>query len=159
MAALHPDERRDSTLLESPFHLVGGQRELERIGIPADHLMNGVDLFERGRHRALTRELDRHINRPELAADSAGPQARDVGHDRWLRLCDVELLEVPLRLFPERPGVVVVTIDERRLLEQPAGTFEQGGVVRLREHGGDGQADAESGPETGQHSLILNAEC
>src|SRR5262249_36088627 len=108
------------------------------------------DLFERGRHRA-SGHIDRHIYGPELAANTAGTQPRDVGHDRRLRFCDVELLEVPLRLLPQRPWIVVVAVDERRLPQQCTGAFEEGGIIQLREGSRQREADAEKHREPCEH--------
>ena len=61
--------------------------------------------------------VDGHVHRPELAAHAALAQARDVGHQRRHRLGDVGLAEVTAGVEPaERPRVVVVPVDERRLL-------------------------------------------
>ena len=69
----------------------------------------------------------RHVDRPELSADAARRQPREVGHDRRLRLPHVELVEVALRLLPHRPRVVVVAVDDRRVAEQPPGAVEHAG--------------------------------
>ena len=55
-------------------------------GILAHHPVDDVDLLERGGDGRLSLQLDRHVDRPELPADAAGAQPRDVGHDRRLRL-------------------------------------------------------------------------
>ena len=65
------------------------------------------------------------VDRPELPADAARSEPRDVGHDRRLRLRDVELVEVALRLLAQRPRIVVVAVDERRVLVQRAGALER----------------------------------
>ncbi len=95
MAALHADERRDLALLEDPLDVVGGQRQLERVGMLPHHAMDEVDLLEGGGDRGLAGELDRDVDRPELAADRAAAQPRDVGHQRRLRAADVQLVEIP----------------------------------------------------------------
>jgi hypothetical protein len=59
--------------------VVGGRGQLEHVGMGGDDAADGVDLFE-GLARRLGRGLGGgHIDRPELAADAAGPQARNVG--------------------------------------------------------------------------------
>ena len=75
VAALHPDERGDPALLEDPLHVVRRQRQLERLRVAPDHLMDGVDLLERRGHGGLARQLDRHVDGPELPTDAARLEA------------------------------------------------------------------------------------
>ena len=88
--------------LEDPLDVVGRQRQLERLRILPDHPMDDVDLLERRGDGGLSLELDRHVDGPELPADAAGLEPRDVGHDRRLRLPDVELVEVARRVVLAR---------------------------------------------------------
>ncbi len=44
------------------------------------HAMDDVDLFERRAHRLLALHRRGHVDRPELPADAALAEARDVGH-------------------------------------------------------------------------------
>ena len=99
MPAFHADERRDLALLEDALDVVGGERQLERVRVLAHHAMDDVDLLERRGHGALPAIVGRDVDRPELPADAAGAQPRDVRHDRRLRLADVELVEVAAAAF------------------------------------------------------------
>src|SRR5437660_88347 len=98
MAAFHADHRRNLPGAMDPLYIVGGERELERVGVLPHHAMDDVDLLQRGGDGRLPLELHGNVDRPELAAYAASPQARDVGHDRWLRRADVEILEPPRRI-------------------------------------------------------------
>jgi hypothetical protein len=106
--------------------------------------MDDVDLLESGRDRGVAGELDRHVDRPELAADAAGAQARDVGHDRGLGFGDVEAVEIARGVLAHRPRVVIVAVDERRLLVQRARPIELR-VRRLARRGGEGDRRKERG--------------
>ena len=93
----------------------------ERLGPAAHHAMDDVDLFERGAHRLLALHRRRHVDRPELAADAALAQPRDVGHQLRHAAGDVGLGEIAARIeSAQRPRVVVVAVDERHLLVQRA---------------------------------------
>ena len=113
MPALHADERRDLPALEDPLDVVGGQRQLEGVGVLPHHAVDDVDLFERGGDRRLALQLGGDVDRPELPADAAGSRRAMSVMMRRLRLVDVELVEVALRVLAQRPRVVVVPVDER----------------------------------------------
>ena len=55
------------------------QRQLQRVRVTRDQLADQVDLLEGGRHRRVALELGRDEDRPELAADAALGQPRQVG--------------------------------------------------------------------------------
>ena len=128
VAALHADQRSDPALLERPLHVVCRERQLEGVGGLAHHAIDDVDLLERRCDRALPGELGWDIDRPELAADPAAAQPRDVRHDRRLRLTDVQLVEILLRVLPDCPRVVVVSVDQRRRLEQRPRPVEEASI-------------------------------
>jgi hypothetical protein len=129
MSSLHSDERGNLPCLVDPLDVGGRGCQLERFRILPHHAMDDVDLLERGRDRGLSLQRHRHVHRPELPADATGLQAGDVGHDRGLRLRDVQRVEVARWiLLAERPRVVIVAVDEERLLVDRAGTRE---VIRL----------------------------
>ena len=73
-----------------------------------------VDLLERLRHGLVRRQVGRHVDRPELAADAAGAQPRKIGHERRHARRDVGLGVVG-RLearAPQRPQQIVVPVDQ-----------------------------------------------
>jgi hypothetical protein len=122
----HPDERRDLSLLENPFDVVSGERQLERFGVPPHHAMDHVDLFESGGDGLLARHRGRNVDRPELPADPSRLQPRDVGVYRRLRLADVQLLQIAVGCrFPQLPRIVIVPVDERGRPVQPPCSFEE----------------------------------
>ena len=94
----------------------------ERLGPAPRHAMDDVDLLERGAHRLLALHRRGHVDRPELAAEAALAQARDVGHQLRHAAGDVGLGEVARRDRAPRSahGIVVVPVDERHLLVQRA---------------------------------------
>ena len=99
-----------------------------------------------------------HVDRPELAADAAGLEPRDVGHQRRCALGDVGLAEVAPRVdLAQRPRVVVVAVDERYLRVQGLGAgnqFRLGGKGRLG-HGHGERHGARAGEE-GAHGRNCN---
>ena len=54
-------------------------RQLEGVGIALDQAVDVVDLLHRRLHGVRPGDLDRHVDRPELAAHAPLAQARDVG--------------------------------------------------------------------------------
>ena len=139
VTAFHADHRGDAALLEGALDVVGTERQLEGLGPLLQHAVHDVDLLHRGHHRLGRRNRRRHVDRPELPAEAAGPQPRDVGHQRRHALRDVGLREIASRIeSAQRPGIVVVAVDERRLPVQGLGAGEQ---VRLRREGGRGHEE------------------
>ena len=61
--------------------VVGRERERKRIRVALDHPQRDVDLLELGAREAALADVGRarDVHRPELAADAARAQARDVG--------------------------------------------------------------------------------
>ena len=126
VAALHADHRRDLAGLEGPLHVVCRRRQHERVGVLRDHAMDDVDLLEGRAHGLLALHRGRHVDRPELPADAAGTEARDVGHHRRLRLADVQHVQIAAgALLAKRPGVVVVAVDDGHGLVQGRGAIRQ----------------------------------
>ena len=70
----------DLACLERTFHIVCRAGQHERVRVLRDHAMDDVDLLERRAHGLLALHRGRDVDRPELPADAAGAQARDVGH-------------------------------------------------------------------------------
>ena len=107
--------------------VVGRQRQRERVRVPRDHAMDDVDLLERRGDRAAgpcpalaTARRPTRTARRRRRRVSRG----DVGHDRRLRLADVELVEIAFGLLADRPRVVVVPVDDRRVAQQPLRALE-----------------------------------
>ena len=79
MAALHPNQRRNTPTAAHTFNIVGAQGETERIGVTFDHSVDEVDLFQRCRHGFSTCHGRRHVHRPELPGHLADAQSGDIG--------------------------------------------------------------------------------
>ena len=157
MPAFHADERRDLALLEDALDVIGGQRQLECLGVLAHHAVDDVDLLERRRHGR--RIICRDVDRPELTADAARTQAGDVGHDRGLRFGDVELVQIAPGILSERPRVVVVPVDEWHLLLQLPRARQKGRVALLRLSGGDqrqGEDECERSQGTSHDGIMAH---
>ena len=80
--------------LNDALDVSGGAGELEGLRPPLRHAMDDVDLFEGDADRFLAHHRRRRVDRPELSADAALAQARNVGHQFRHRLRDVGLAEV-----------------------------------------------------------------
>ena len=79
-----------------------------------------VDLLERGAHGCVALQGGRDEDRPELGADPALPQARQVGVGGAASLRYVEPVEVVAGPLPRLPGEVVVPVDDRVPAEEVA---------------------------------------
>ena len=89
VAALNANQRSDTFGLERALDVRGCVSDLERLGPPHGHAMDDVDLLEGCPHGFIALHARRHIDRPELAADAALPQTRNVGHQFRHRLRNV----------------------------------------------------------------------
>ena len=120
VAALHADERGDLPLAMDALDVGGGQGQLEGLGITRHHLVDDVNLLEHRLHRGRAGGHRGHIHRPELGADAAGAQARDVRDQRRAELAGVarqiNRAEV-VAVLAVLPGQVVVAVNERRLAQ------------------------------------------
>jgi hypothetical protein len=126
--AFHADERRDLALLLDALDIVGGERERHRVRVHRHHAVDDVDLLEGlrdGLGGVLAGLWRRHVDGPELRADAAGAQPRDVRHERRLRPADVDLRQVALRVLTHRPRVVVVAVEDGRVAQQAPRAFSQ----------------------------------
>ena len=116
--------------------VVGGERELERVGIRGVEAMHDVDLLERGLHRVRALQRRRDVDGPELRADAARREARDVGVQRLLELrlvlAEVDLRELVLHPLAVLPGQVVVAVDERDVAEDAVDARVLGAGVMAR---------------------------
>jgi hypothetical protein len=88
---------------------VGAGHQDQVVGIPLDHQVDRVHLLERRGDRLLPGEGAGDEHRPELSADSAGPEPRQVGVQLRLRAGDVDGGEVVGELA-HGPRQVVVTV-------------------------------------------------
>jgi hypothetical protein len=110
------------------IRVIGGSRNLERLGIARHQRVDTVDLFQRRRHRVLALQRGRDIDRPELAAEPARAHTRDVGVQLRLRQLDVHLVEVVARVLAHGPRQIVVPVDQRHLFQQLVRAREQRGI-------------------------------
>ncbi len=120
ITALHPDQAGDPARREDGVHLVGGLGQTEGLGMGGDDPLGRVDLFERLLDRLARRQAGRHIDRPELTADAAGPQSCDVGVQLGGRrqiLGQINGVDIVSILLSQRPWQVVVPVDQRRRLQ------------------------------------------
>lgn len=91
--------------------------------------VDGVDLFQRGADRVVALERVQYVHRPELGADSASVQPREVGVQFRLRAGDVDPFELVAGAVTARRGRCV-----RRSPvggQQRAGPLDCSGVIRL----------------------------
>jgi hypothetical protein len=154
MSAFHADERRDLALLEDALDVVHGECQLERLRVLAHHAVHDVDLLERRRHGR--RIICRDVDRPELSADTACPEPRDVGHDRRLGPGDVELVQIAPGILSERPGVIVVPVDERHLpVQLPRARKERRVVLGRLGDCGNGKDEKTKCDKNGPHNRRL----
>ena len=84
VAALDPDQRSDLARLVDANDIIGGERELEVVGIGFDDPLDGVDLLERVADRVVAGDVRRDVDRPELRADAALMKPCHVGHQRMV---------------------------------------------------------------------------
>ncbi len=116
VAALNANQRSDTFGVERALDVRGCVGDLKCLGPPHGHAMDDVDLFEGCPHGFIALHARRHIDRPELAADAALAQTRNVGHQFRHRLRNVGLAEVAARIeTSQRPWIVVVPVDDGRL--------------------------------------------
>jgi len=115
VAALHADHRGDAAGLERALDVSGGVGNLEDRRPLLRHAMDHVDLLHRHARRFLAHHRRGRIHRPELPADAALPQARNIGHQLGNGFGDVGFAEVLAGIeIAQRPWIVVVPVDQRR---------------------------------------------
>ena len=118
--------------LKIRIDVCGRARLFERVGVAPQHLVDRGHLLQRRRDGALSLQGRRHVDGPELRADLPVSQARNVGLQLRLLAADVDPVEVVEHVLAHRPGQVVVPVEERRFLHQPACPLERGVRRRLR---------------------------
>ena len=93
MTALRAEQRGDPAGREDPLYVLRGQGEFKLAGVAPDHPPHQVDLLQGGRHGRLTGQRRGHVHRPELAADPARGQPRQVGLGEADRLTQVRAIQ------------------------------------------------------------------
>ena len=87
-----------------------------------DHLERDVDLLELDLGCPLAGRIERAVDRPELPADPTRPQPLDVGVE-WGGASQIVRIRLDIvrrdLASADRPGQIVVSIDERRGREYP----------------------------------------
>ena len=107
-----------------PLDVVRRAGHFEHVRIPRDHRLDDCDLLERGLQRlAFNPGAGWHIDRPELRLDTALAQPRDIGVQGWAGCRDVQLLERRRTVLAQRPGQIVVPIDEHGRVVNLLGPF------------------------------------
>jgi hypothetical protein len=132
VAALGAEQRGDPAAGEGGQHVVGAECELQVVRVAADHPVDEVDLLQRGGHRGVTLQRAGDVDRPELAADPAAPQPRQVGVRRRHGTRQVHPVQVGSEPGAQRPRQVVVAVDQRVPAQQGAGRGEVVGHPALR---------------------------
>jgi hypothetical protein len=103
VSALGAEQRSDLAARESAFRVFGRQRQFQVIRVTADHPVDEIDLFERRGQSRFALQRAGHVDRPELGADPAAPEPRQVSVHRWHIGREVHLAAVeaePLADFP-----------------------------------------------------------
>ena len=150
--ALDPHQRRDLALRSRRADFGGGLGEHEGVGVRAHHALDDVDLVERGLNRLRAGLAGGDVERPELPADLALAQTRDVGLQRLGELAGVarqiDRLDRAVIGGAQFPGEVVMPVDHRGLRQHPlhprAGCGIGFGRCRLgggEEQRGEGECD------------------
>jgi hypothetical protein len=103
---------------EGGLHLVGGAAQGEIVGVAGDHPPRQVELLELQAGVAAA-DLGRHVDAPELGADAAGSQPRQVrvATSREGQVV-ARRIAVGLAILANRPRQVVVAVDERVLVAE-----------------------------------------
>ena len=135
MPPLHADQRGDAPGLVDAHHVVRRERQLEGVGIALGQPVDVVDLLHHRLDGVRPLDLDRDVDRPELAAEPPLTQARDVGVHGRIELRgprpQVDLVQVVLEPLAVLPREVVVAVDERHLAQQLARPLDQRRVRSL----------------------------
>ena len=139
LAILHAEERRDLALPTGALDVGGAGGEEERVRVGVDHPAGELDLFELGARRV--RQSRRDEDAPELAGDPALAEPRNVGVDRRAALVEIDPGQIARERLAQRPGQVVVGVDQRHLLEERARPRE-GSVLGDERRGGDGERES-----------------
>ncbi len=129
VAALHAEERGDAAGRDDALDVVRGHGEREPVRVRGDEAAHHVDLLDGGAHGIHAGQV-RHPHGPELRRDPAAREARQVGVQAGHRILDGQARDhvvadgrarpaLPHRALAERPGEVVVAVDDPLHVEQP----------------------------------------
>jgi len=128
MTALHAEHARDLARLHRLFELGRTGREHQVVRIALDEALHHVDLFQRLLHRLRLIAVRRDIDRPELRADMALAQPDQVGVHRnavggrgVAGVVEIEAVDHIVGALAQRPGHVIMPVEDRRLLERGLG--------------------------------------
>ena len=121
-----------------------GPRQGEVVGEVAHHRVDGVDLLEGGRDRRVTLQLGRDEDRPELGADAARAQPREVGVGGQPAGREVEPIPVVAGALAGLPREVVVPVEDGMAREErPDAALGVVEHARDPTGGGEGRRDAQ----------------
>src|SRR5580704_17076716 len=119
MAALDADQTGDPTTLVQAHDVAAriGHREVVRVA--AADLFDEVDLFDGHLYCGRPLGVGRYPYGPELCSDVAGPQTREVGHQRRTfchgqsrcRAAEVDVRQASAEARADLPRQIVVTVD------------------------------------------------
>src|SRR5438034_10991840 len=125
MAAFHADERGDFPFAMNPLDVGGGKRQLERLRVMGDELVDVINLLQNGLDRGGAAESGRDVHRPELAAEPASAQPRQVGNQVQFACVRMKIdgAEV-IAALSVLPGQIVVAVNDRNLAEDLADLAE-----------------------------------
>ena len=128
--ALNPQHRADPPRLVGRLHLVGAAGEAQGAGVGGDDAMGGVDLLDRGANGFVAHRRAADIDRPELPADAACAKPRHIGHQRRLPAVGptLEALDLVAEVAAQRPGKVIMPVDQRGALEDAVDPLADPGV-------------------------------
>ena len=142
VAALDPERGPDLPRPQRLLHIVRGQRP-DELRVARDDLPRDVDLLELDPRVVLELRLARRVDGPELSAQVAGLDAREIGVAGRAR-AQVVGGDVARRrrALADGPGQVVVTVDDGMRREHGA-RVRQRGVVRGAQRRGHEQDESE----------------
>jgi hypothetical protein len=109
--ALDPEQRGDPPAGHRPLDVAGAVRDGEVVRVGRGHPVDGVDLLHRRHDRLGLAQVPGHVHRPELPADPALAQPRDVRVQLRTGLVQpVHPVSVP---SAQLHGQIVVPVDDR----------------------------------------------
>ena len=145
MAAFHAEQRGNPTCRHRFLDIIGGQRELQRIGIARDQPLGHVDLLDGGLHRFGFGQVGADIDRPPLRPDLAQAQPREIRMHRFAaiargieRIAEIEAIDHIAQPGTQLDGYVVVPVPDRRRFERGSGGAF--GLVLRQRRGSEGES-------------------
>ena len=155
LAVLHAEERGDLALLPGALDVGGAGGEEEGVRVGVDHPAGELDLLELGARRVRQSRGDEDA--PELARDPALAEPRDVGVDGRAALAQVDPGQIARERLAQRPGQVVVAVDQRHFLEEGARPRERSVLGDERRGGGGHSKNHRDEHQASFHEAVLNA--